>query len=297
MKTVEYLPLPDEFNLGYVSKNRIKEDKKKKKFLKRLSVFAMVTLLLFPLTIKQGLNVLGEPSSGENKNPIMPVITDTGVSGKTYVFDKYFLHFDENTGWFFDGNFFIPMTYNQDTNEYDINGNITDNFNSPSFTSTVHYLHADGVFTYNKNSVNIINPYTMTYEKFTVDDHAFNDEHIKTYNRFDFNFKGKYQGMLLPDLPDPAPYVKDVEITDDYFIIFIGDTHETDKFEVYSFPYEFSNGIIKLNMTENSTYTLEYDEYVKEFVYDDPLDVAVFITETGIYLGMNLFGWQVLQIH
>ena len=34
----------------------------------------------------------------------------------------------------------------------------------------------------------------------------------------------------------------------------------------------------------------------KKYIFNDPLEAVVFVTEDGMYMGMNLFCWQVFEL-
>ncbi|MBQ2214274.1 MAG: hypothetical protein II414_06895, partial [Erysipelotrichaceae bacterium] len=102
MKSAEYNRIPDEFNIGYdSSRNKKPEEEKRRGIYRILRIFVAVTLLIFPLTIRQGLiSLLPKEEVIPDTPPVVDPVTPPEpiryeINGRTYKADGIYVHFNE----------------------------------------------------------------------------------------------------------------------------------------------------------------------------------------------------------
>ena len=60
--------------------------------------------------------------------------------------------------------------------------------------------------------------------------------------------------------------------------------------------YSYSEGVISISLDYPFEYELTTDAGTKKYIFNDPLEAVVFATDEGMYMGMNLFCWQVFEL-
>ncbi len=304
MRSAEYRRIPDEFNLGYDSLRKKKpEDEKRRGIYRILRIFVAVTLLIFPLTIRQGLiHLLPEeevipdtPPVVEPDTPPEPIRYE--IKGSTYKADGVYVHFNESNGWFYDGNYFIGFTWDELTNKYNAAGSLPDPGNGSSLTSTVSYLRCEGTIESNEANDEIImfEPFGQNDKKFIRTEEKVSDRFIDILNYENYVFAGYYDGKYIPDFGFDSLYVSKIAADGKNMLISISNTANSEISEI-SASYSYSNGVITIELDNPFEYELITDAGTKRYVFNDPVEAVVFVSEEGMYMGMNLFCWQVFEL-
>ncbi|MBE6103911.1 MAG: hypothetical protein IIY51_02215 [Erysipelotrichaceae bacterium] len=304
MKSAEYNRIPDEFNIGYdSSRNKKPEEEKRRGIYRILRIFVAVTLLIFPLTIRQGLiSLLPKEEVIPDTPPVVDPVTPPEpiryeINGSTYKADGIYVHFNEKNGWFYDGKYFIGFSWDEPTGNYSAAGSVPDNDAGSSLTSTVSYLRCEGTIESNEANDELImyEPFGQNDKLFIRTEDKINDRFIDILNYENYLFAGYYEGKYVPDFGFDALYVNRIAADGSNMVMTIANTANTDLTEV-SASYTYSGGVIIINLDTPFEYELTTEAGTKKYIFNDPLEAVVFVTEDGMYMGMNLFCWQVFEL-
>ncbi len=304
MKSAEYRKIPDEFNIGYDSSREKKPEEEKRRGIYRiLRIFVAVTLLIFPLTIRQGLiSLLPEEEVIPDIPPVVDPVTPPEpiryeINGSTYKADGIYVHFNEKKGWFYDGKYFIGFSWDESTGKYSAAGTVPDSGTVATLTSTVSYLKCEGTIESNEANDELImyEPFGQNDKLFIRTEEKINDRFIDILNYENFLFAGYYEGKYVPDFGFDALYVSRIAADGSNMVITLANTANSNVSEITA-SYSYSEGVISISLDHPFEYELTTDAGTKKYIFNDPLEAVVFATDEGMYMGMNLFCWQVFEL-
>lgn len=304
MKEKEFRPLPDEFNLGYVPPVKEEEEEKKKKKrrqLRKLLMMAAVLFIIFPLVLDTGLFHKAEPQPENVPPPVIaetpaPVVTPeptptpestptpvpyphgTFVSGETYV------HLEEEGSWFFNGRYFIPLSYDTETLAYHAAGAYPAE-EGMALTSTVYYVTSDGTVEEEGGSLRLFDTFTQETVLFAPSDASFHPAYL------DAELTGGWQGMHTPAADYPMAYIKSMTLASETLMIIVGD-NQSENQTVYSGSYALEDGVLKTSFDLPIVYQIVMADQIVECRFEQDPEGIVFYTEDGCFLFLNIFSSQ-----
>lgn len=313
MKKNEFRPLPDEFNLGYVPPAKEEEEEEKKKRrrkLRKLLLYGAVVFLILPFTLKTGLfEASGEngiPDSSQNGSESANVGGDTETAETenqqeeekmpdgVYKSVTTTVCLDQGKGWYFNGEYFIPLHYDQKTLKYEAAGAFPESAGM-SLESTVYYVSASGTVEILANGVRMYDPFTQETSNFARQymipeirqiKHAFSPELMERY------IVGSWTGTLKPEVSYPMAYMTGMELTADGSITIHVANTENDTVASYSGSYVLEDGILKTLFRLPLKYRIVTDERTIECSFEQQPEGILMFTETGYNIFLNIFSSQ-----
>ena len=308
MDKKEFRPLPEEFNLGYKPpvKEEEEEKKKKKRKLRKVLVLATAVLIILPLTLRTGLfsdpssagnaasNATADPSANNmtgEPDPENAVRLNEGTyySGETYA------HFDNAKGWFFNGEYFIPLEYDAETLEYRAAGAYPESLGL-SLDSTAYYVTAKGEIGIEGDNLLIYDPFTQKTAEFRPSSASFDTTYIDRANSLSFEIGmpfGSWTGTLEPSADHPMAYLKSVLLSPDGTLtVTAGDT-ETSNTRVYNGSWTLKDGILQTSFDLPLEYEIKAGESTIRYTFKQQPEGILLYSEKGCYLYLNIFASQV----
>lgn len=279
----EFRPHPEEFNLGYKPTRRTKEEKKERKWrlAHKLKVLMTSTLLIMPLTIHIGLWDIHSFKFGPG----------------TYQCDSSIVHFDENTGWFYDGTFFIPLTWNQEEMTYNASGVYSDNIHSSAHETEFYHVVAGGDIEVTRDGFILLDPVTQQKRMYTTaekTDTPIRSDAIDNYIANGIDLNGTWYGQISPGYSHISAYPTQLIISGNTATLLVSDTYSH---QLASYPLTLSrNGcIIDFYISEPLTYSIETPEKILNFEYNDIMEGIIVFTEDGTFIELNVFTSQIFE--
>ena len=283
MNDSEFRAHPAEFNLGYKPSRKTEEEKKDKKWklARKLKVLMTSTLLIMPLTINIGLWDIHSFKFGPG----------------TYQCDSSYVHFDENTGWFYDGTFFIPLTWNQELMTYNSKGVYSDNIDSSVHETEYYHVVAGGDIEVTRDGIILLDPITQQkrfYVTAEEPEYPIMTESIDNYIANGISLDGTWYGQISPGYSHISAYPTQLIISGNTATLLVSDSYSH---QLASYPLTLSRDgcVIEFYISEPITYSIETPEKTLNFEYNDIMEGIIFFTEDGTFIELNVFTSQIFE--
>lgn len=308
MKPNEFHPLPDEFNLGYRPPVKHEEEKeKKRRQLRKLILYAAVVLFVLPFTLRTGIfseaGGNSKPDPGQNENnpggeiipgendpekevPVLP--EGTYYSGGTYVC------FSRGKGWFFNGEYFIPMEYDTEKMTYRAAGAYPES-EGMGLVSTVHYISCEGDVEMLRHDVRLYDPFRQKTAVFMPTEMPFDTMYIiRAFSAVQTEryIAGTWTGAYTPDGSIPMAYLKSMTLDAAGGLqITVGNT-ENEYTQVYAGSWSLEDGVLKTSFSLPLKYEIVTDERTITCTFEQMPEGILFYTQRGYHLYLNIFSSQ-----
>lgn len=272
-----FFPHPAEFNLGYKSSEEAQAQKKSRKWVlpHRLKVLMFSTLLVLPLTVNIGLWDIRSFEFGPG----------------TYSCGSSFVHFGEDSGWFFNGEYFIPMTWNQTSNTYEAVGAYPADGGYGGHYAEYVQARAGGDIEVSEEGVILLDPFTQQKLLYTPSDASFNTAAIDAYNSQGAQLSGHWKGRVIPAPGYPTAFPISIDISGSTAVLNVTST-EDGHVQSYSGSCSIADCVISFTMGEPLEYILTTADGEISFSYDKEMPGILFFTTSGSYLALNVFTSQ-----
>ena len=320
MKKNEFRPLPDEFNLGYIPPVREEEEeekKKKQRRLRKLMIFAAAVFLILPLTLKTGLFAAADSGGIDGDDPSLnPEGSETAAesSGEeitedaeteekkvpdgTYKSASTYVLLDKGRGWFYNGEYFIPLHYDTEDLTYRAAGAFPE---SPGMAleSTSYYVDSEGVIDILANGVRMYDPFTQQTSQFA---RVYAPMEISSIIQafspvmMERHIAGTWTGTLAPDTDYPMAYMTSLELSEGGGLSITVANTENDSTSVYSGSWTLEDGILKTSFDLPLKYEIVTSERTIECSFEQMPEGILYYTQDGCYLFLNIFSSQ-LFVH
>lgn len=318
MKQNEFRPLPDEFNLGYVPPPKKEEEEKKKKRKKKLRkviLSAAAVFLILPLTLKTGLFQNAQAN-------ITPANTETaGLSGNasdpagtheepensaekekmpdgTYLAGSTYVTLDKGRGWFFNGEYFIPLHYDMDNLSYQAAGSLPAS-ETMSLDSTVYYVSAQGTIEMTVSGVRMFDPFsqeTRTFARISPQQETRYIHRAFTKNLIEKDIAGTWTGQFVPEESYPMAYITEMTLSAAGGLSMTVANTENDDTAVYEGSWTLSGGILHTSFDLPLKYEIVMDDRTVECSFEQMPEGILIYKESGIFIYLNIFSSQ-LFVH
>ncbi|MBR0385355.1 MAG: hypothetical protein IJI05_02255, partial [Erysipelotrichaceae bacterium] len=215
-----FFPHPPEFNLGYKSSERTERKEKTRRWFlaHKLKVMMLSTLLVLPLTVNIGLWDIHSFEFGPG----------------TYSCGSSYVHFDGGSGWFFNGEYFIPMTWNENAYTYEAAGAYPKAGNYGGNNAEYILAKAGGDMEITRDGIILLDPFTQQKQLYRETEASFNSSAVDAYNRNGAKLYGHWKGKVIPSLGYPVAFPINIYISDgDHTVINV-----TNTFDGHVQPYE-----------------------------------------------------------
>ena len=287
MNRSQFNPRPDEFNKGYQGGTKKEEKEKSKDKLKiyqRARTFLATTLIILPLTVNVGLWTLTSFQFGPG----------------LYKAEDHFLCLEEdNDGWLFDGNYFVPLLWNNQSKIYEVQGAYPASAKGGLAYAEYYLLNTRGRFEVEEKYMSLIDPFTQESADFyPVKNKNLDPESyaIDAYNDNNLTLQGKWAGLYRPATEYPSAYPSRLTIRDGgYAYLGIGNTVNNNEIYV-GMTWKLEGSHLIFTYDGAIDYSFEADGKTLRFVYDRPLEGIIFFTEDGAYIALNVFASQIFKI-
>ena len=289
MNRSEYNRQPDEFNKNrrITQKKQENEEEKKdiNKIYRRVRVFLASTLIILPLTVHVGLWNLSHFEFG-------PGLYKSG---------DHFLYLEEdNDGWFFDGSYFVPLLWNNESRIYEVHGACPENIYGGSPYAEYYLLNTRGKFETEEKYMSLTDPFTQLSEEYypvkNINLKRPVSDAVDAYNDNALDLKGKWTGMYKPATEYASAYPNRLTIKDGGKA-YLGIANTENGYEMYvSMSWKLEGNHLIFTYDSPIDYSFNTEERTMRFVYDRPLEGIVFFTEDGAYIAFNVFASQIFKI-
>jgi len=273
MNNHEYGTLPDEFNRNYRASPKKEKEKKDRKWLlaHKLKIMLVATLLVLPFTVNIGLWKLNAFVFTEG----------TYQCGNTYV------HFAEDSSWFFNGSYFIPMSWDNETMTYRAAGAYPQH-EGCEMNVDYYLINASGTISTTMNGIKLLNPFTQKIEEYRLVDKQFNTTYIDHYNLYGPQLTDWWYGLGQPQFDFAAAYPRMIQFEGEYAIIVVNNTYQS-----WDDSWEFKVKCEDCHLTFIPEGEVRYEFYngEKDVVYStiNPIDGILYFKENNCYIALNLF--------
>ena len=274
----EFYPQPDEFNLGYKPSHHLKEKRKNRKWklARKLKILLTSTLLVMPLTINIGLWDINSFKFGPG----------------TYQSSTSYVHFDENSGWFYNGDYFIPLVWDSADYTYSASGAYPATMNVSEIQSDYYLVNSSGDIEVTNKGFYLLDPFTQEKQFYTYMDKDAAIEKDVNPDLSSVILEGSWNGTIKPYHDYPAAYPQTIGFEDGQAILLIANTYN-DYAEIYPLSYQRDGASIIFTPQQPITYTVTANEKDYAFIYDAPIHGILFFSDDGVHLALNVFNSQV----
>ena len=280
MNNSEFRPHPAEFNLGYQASRRKKEEKKERRWMlaRKLKILLTSTLLIMPLTINIGLWDIHSFKFGPG----------------TYECGTSLVHFDEDTGWFYNGSYFIPLTWNQTELTYQAAGAYPETSDATAHEMDCYYVKAGGDIEVRKDGIVLLDPFSQEKLFYTESKQEVNSSSVDSYNANGISLDGSWKGLITPGYSYPTAYPTDLTFQGTAAWLTATDTYGNGS-QRYVLYYSIRDCVLSFSYPQPLTYSIVTPEKTINFEYNDILEGVLFFTQQGTYLHLNVFTSQVFE--
>ena len=302
----EYRRLPDEFNRDSQSSLTVPE-KRKSAVRKRMLTFFIAAALMFvlPLTVgvglgtKQASSPMPDPSPDPAPVPVPGPIMPEVFTFKPGIYEaagSYAEFYEDGSGWFYNGKYFLPMTWNPDTNEYRCAGVYPEIMNISKPSGTVYYAVSEGTVEVDaeRRGIRIMDPFRQMTFLFTVSSKSFDTEFIDAYLNNPVLPEGRWDGLMIPKTEYVSAYVMGMETFKDHATLFLTDSDTLRRESTpVSVGLSMKDCVIQMEPAEPLEYYVHIGDREVLFRHPDPLEAGLFFTDEGMYIFTYLFSFQV----
>ena len=278
MNNSEFRPHPAEFNLGYKASRRKKEEKKERRWMlaRKLKVLLTSTLLIMPLTINIGLWDIHTFKFGPG----------------TYECGTNLVHFDDNTGWFYNGSYFIPLTWNQDALTYEAVGAYPEVSDATVHEMNTYYVKAGGDIEVRKDGIVLLDPFSQEKLFYTESKQEVNSAFVDAYNASGISLDGTWRGLITPGYSYPTAYGTQLSFSGTAAWLTASDTQAHGS-QTYVLYYSIKDCVVHFSYPQAMTYVISTPEKDINFEYNDVLEGVLFFAQQGTFSELNVFTSQV----
>lgn len=220
------------------------------------------------------------------------------VPDGTYRSASTYVCLDQGRGWFYNGEYFIPLHYDTDDLSYRAAGAFPE---SPEMAleSTSHYVDSEGVIDILANGVRMYDPFTQETSQFarvyapmeiSSIIHAFSPVMIENH------IAGTWTGTLTPDTDYPMAYMTSLELSEGGGLSITVANTENDSTSVYSGSWSLEDGVLKTSFDLPLKYEIVTSEHKIECSFEQMPEGILYYTEDGYYIFLNIFSSQ-LFVH
>ena len=242
-------------------------------------------MLIMPITIKSGLGSLGHAAEDRSAEVYR-------IYNGTYRSEHTWLRLENGSGWFFDGTYFLPLSFNWQDLSYRSAGLLPHSVSQPE--SSVIGLTAEGIISKTRRTLTLYDPFTQSFAEFELAEETFNTSYIDLLTSADYVPAGTWKLLSRPDLDFDAPFVREVHLNHDQATLNMGDLATGNTVSI-SGDVNYHDGLAEITLRHPLDYDIVTPYLSRHFHYDDMIPAIVYATEKGLYLGLNLFGWHIFR--